>query len=43
MIIDIIHDEIAQPDSPESKCKSCSYEFGGINKFLNDEFINDDL
>jgi len=43
MIIDIIYDEIAQPDSHESKCKSCGYAFGGLNKFLNDEFLNDDL
>ena len=43
MIIDIIYDEIGQHDSHESKCKSCGYAFGGLNKFLNDEFINDDL
>ena len=39
----IIYDEIFQPDTSESKCKSCGYEFGGLDKYLNDEFINDDL
>ena len=43
MIIDIIYDEISQPDTPENKCKSCGFRFGGIDKFLNDEFIDDDL
>ena len=32
-----------EPDSPEYKCKSCGNKFGGLDKFLNDEFINDDL
>ena len=31
------------PDDAVFKCKSCGEEFGGFNKFLNDEFINDDL
>ena len=31
------------PGNPAFKCKSCGEEFGGLNKFLNDEFINDDL
>ena len=29
--------------NPAFKCKSCGGKFGGLNKFLNDEFINDDL
>ena len=29
--------------NPIFKCKSCGEEFGGLDKFLNDEFINDDL
>ena len=32
-----------EPSNPEFKCKSCGEEFGGLDKFLNDEFINDDL
>ncbi len=32
-----------EPDSQKYKCKSCEHEFGGLDKFLNDEFINDDL
>jgi len=43
MIIDIIYDEISQPDTPENICKSCGFKFGGIVKYLNDEFIDDDL
>lgn len=31
------------PSNPEFKCKSCGEEFGGLGKFLNDEFIQDDL
>ena len=31
------------PSSPEFKCRSCGEEFGGLGKFLNDEFIQDDL
>ena len=31
------------PCSHAFKCKSCGEEFGGLNRFLNDEFINDDL
>ena len=31
------------PVNPVFKCKSCGEEFGGLDKFLNDEFINDDL
>ena len=31
------------PSYPEFKCKSCGEEFGGLGKFLNDEFIQDDL
>ena len=31
------------PGNPAFKCKSCGEEFGGLDKFLNDEFINDDL
>ena len=34
---------ILDPCNPEFKCKSCGEEFGGLDKFLNDEFINDDL
>ena len=29
--------------NPVFKYKSCGEEFGGLDKFLNDEFINDDL
>ena len=43
MILNIIYNEIKEPDSFEYKCKSCGYEFGGIDKYLNDEFIKDDL
>ena len=43
MIIDIIYDEISQPDTHENICKSCGFKFGGIVKYLNDEFIDDDL
>lgn len=45
MIIKIAYDDLAEvePTKPEFKCKSCGYEFGGLDKFLNDEFINDDL
>lgn len=32
-----------EPSNPAFKCKSCGEEFGGLDKFLNDEFINDDL
>lgn len=45
MIIKIVYDgpyEL-EPTKPEFKCKSCGYEFGGLDKFLNDEFIHDDL
>ena len=31
------------PSSPEFKCRSCGEEFGGLGKFLNNEFIQDDL
>ena len=31
------------PSNPEFKCKSCGEEFGVLGKFLNDEFIQDDL
>jgi len=31
------------PVNPVFKCKSYGEEFGGLDKFLNDEFINDDL
>ena len=31
------------PGNPAFKCKSCGEKFGGLDKFLNDEFINDDL
>ena len=34
---------VIDADSPSYFCKSCCYEFGGLDKFLNDEFINDDL
>ena len=34
---------IIEPDGPEYKCKSCGNEFGGLNQFLNNECINDDL
>ena len=34
---------LIEPDNPEYRCKSCGHEFGGLDKFLNDEFINDDL
>tara|TARA_B100000035_G_scaffold237462_1_gene205744 strand:- start:16094 stop:16231 length:138 start_codon:yes stop_codon:yes gene_type:complete len=45
MIIKIAYDnpEEIEPTKPEFKCKSCGYEFGGLKKYLNDEFINDDL
>ena len=43
MIVDVIYDAVSQPDTPVDRCKSCGYEFGGLNKYLNDEFINDDL
>ena len=45
MIIKIAYEDLVdvEPTKPEFKCKSCGYEFGGLDKFLNDEFINDDL
>lgn len=45
MIIKIAYDnpEELEPTKPEFKCKSCGYEFGGLKKYLNDEYINDDL
>jgi len=45
MIIKITYDGLkeVEPIKPEFKCKSCGYEFGGLDKFLNDEFIYDDL
>lgn len=32
-----------EPSKPKYKCKSCQHQFGGMDKFLNDEFIYDDL
>ena len=33
MIIDVIYDVVSQPDTSENKCKSCGYEFGGLDKY----------
>ena len=44
MIVKIAYDPSElEPTKPEFKCKYCGYEFGGLDKFINDEFIHDDL
>ena len=45
MIINITYDNLEELEltKPEFKCKSCGLEFGCLDKFLNDEFIHDDL
>ena len=36
-------ENINDPSDNSLKCKSCGFEFGGLEKFLNDEFMDDDL